>query len=694
MVKLIEKGTPRIKDKDFDANYAKAAEGMSREQLIEAYRALPRNDPFRDFIRDKLVEKVAPPEMTKGQSFVAGATDMMSLGLSDEINGLLAKLGASGDSFSFNGSGSYEGEVGAQREMQRRAQADNPMTYMGGQAAGAIPMVLASAATLPAATTLPGMAGMAAAEGAAQGAVYGGASGEGLSDRLWQAIEQAGIGAATGAVGPYAGRALGATWRTARDAVKNNSTVNKAANSVWQMLEDNNLTMADARKLLAQFGDQGSLADISEGMRVEAAGTAHSNPQAQSTMVDRFGARDAGMEARVEGKLDENFGPYKDPQTIADSVDATKTGANKQLKVLEQYVVDANPVLDEINTQLRTYPKGTPIGDKLLELRRQIIPDQGLPSKDMMDRGHLLQGFKIATRDESEAAYTAGRKEMGRVLKDVSRKANEVLQNSVQDYAEANKAWHGAANVQEQYDFGNKKLLGGDVYPGQANKTWAKLNDFEKEARLQGARAKIEMQTTGKPNPGQRAERILSQNMNDKKVGPMIEARKPGGYQALKGSLEGEQSMRETYDMIAATRGTKTAPVQLAAARRWGKDGAGILPNLVEGAGQAATATAAGGPWFGAASVGAQTAAGTFKYLLSRISNVNPKVVAEAGDILSRMGPEALQSVDTIEKVLKSRGITKSEAAAIAKVVSSGWRSIAPTGQRIIYGPERGGEGR
>lgn len=680
MVRLIEKGTPRLIDKDFEANYDKLAKSMSKRDMMEAYGNLPKDDPFRDYLRDKIVEAAAPPEMTKTQSAIAGGTDMMSLGMSDEINGLIAKLTG----------GNYEGEVGAQRQMQRQAQQDNPWTYAGGQAAGAIPMVLASAATLPAATTLPSMAALGAAEGAGQGAVYGAASGDGLTDRLWQAIEQGMIGGGVGAAGPYAGRVLGKGWQMARDAVKNNSTVNKAANSVWQMLQDNNLTLADARKLLAQFGDQGSLADISEGMRVEAAGTAHSNPAAQTTMSSRFGQRDAGMESRVKGKLDENFGPYKDPQTIADSVDATKTGANKQLKVLEQYVVDSSPVLDEINTQLRTYPRGTPIGDKLLELRAQIMPEQGR----MMERGHLLQGFKIATRDEADAAFTKGRKEMGRVLKEVSKKANEVLQTGVQDYAEANKAWHGAANVQKQYDFGNKELLGGNVYPGQANKTWAELNDLEKEARLQGTRAKIEMQTTGRPNPGQRADRILSQNMNDQKVGPMIEARKPGGYQALKDSLEGEQTMRETNDMVQATRGTKTAPVQLAASRRWGKDGAGILPGLVEGAGQAATAGAAGGLWGAVASIGAQGAAGAFNKLLKSVSNVNPKVVAEAGDILSQMGPEALRSVNTIQNVLISRGATKKEAETLAKVVSSGWRGIVQPGQRIIYGPERGGGDR
>ena len=57
MVKLIEKGTPRLKDKDFEANYDKAAAGMTQADMIDAYRNLPRDDPFRDYLRDKIAAR-------------------------------------------------------------------------------------------------------------------------------------------------------------------------------------------------------------------------------------------------------------------------------------------------------------------------------------------------------------------------------------------------------------------------------------------------------------------------------------------------------------------------------------------------------------------------------------------------------------------------------------------------------------
>ena len=667
------------------------ASKMSHADLVDAYRKTRPGDPWGDFLgtkleqqmpgetagqRDRRIGKGAVSAVSEGNSALAGFADVGNYGLWDEGAAALDSL---------LGRGTYDQALNNRRLQQAELRDTNPKSYTAGEIGGAVPLTAQALLAAPAATTLPGMAAVAAGEGAIQGGAYGFGSGEGTSDRLWKALEQAGIGATIGAAAPYAGRAVGSLYRTGREALMNNSTVRKASNSVWQMLKDNNLTLDDARKMLGKMGIDASLADISPGMQVEAGATAISSPEAQTIMANRYGARDAGMEKRVKGNLDDAFGAFIDPQDISDSVSKTKTGANKQLKVLEQYVIDAQPVLDEIEVQLRNYPEGTPIGSKLLELRRQIIPDQGIPSKDMMDRGHLLQGFKIATRDEADAAYTAGRKEMGRVLKSVSGRANEVLQNSVQDYAEANKAWHGAAKVQEQFDFGQQKLLGENVYPGQSNKTWADLNDFEKEARLQGTRAKIEMKTTGRPNPGQRADRLLSQNMNDQKVGTMLNERKPGSYQKLADALETEQTMRETFDLVDATRGTKTAPLRTAAQNRWGTKG--ILPNLVEATGQAATAGAAGGAGAAVASVAAQGTAAGFRKLLQKITGVNPKVIAKAGDLLSTMGPEALQSVDTIAAVLKARGVAEREAKLIAGAVQQLLQNSAvPTSAALDVG--------
>lgn len=74
------------------------------------------------------------------------------------------------------------------------------------------------------------------------------------------------------------------------------------------------------------------------------------------------------------------------------------------------------------------------------------------------------------------------------------------------------------------------------------------------------------------------------------------------------------------------------------------------------------------------------------------MTGVNSKVVAEAGDILSRMGPEAMRSVQQIETVLKSRGISADQA----KVIANGVQRLIKGSVYVnaTTGPTSGGVGR
>lgn len=166
---------------------------MALPQLMEAYRTLPRDNPMREAVKQRIMELNTGPQMTGTQSFVAGATDALSLGLSDEINGGISMLGG----------GDYNTELAAQRQMMKSAEADNPGAYMGGELAGSLVQGLATggagtfaktARAIPAATRLArigqaaGRVGRAATEAAATGAVYGFNSGEGgFGNRLQNA---------------------------------------------------------------------------------------------------------------------------------------------------------------------------------------------------------------------------------------------------------------------------------------------------------------------------------------------------------------------------------------------------------------------------------------------------------------------------------------------------------------------------
>lgn len=673
--------------------FMKRLEGMTHEQIVEEYRKTKPGDPWGDFLgkkleeqkpgetadqRDKRIGKGKVSAVSNGASALAGFADVGTYGFWDEGAAALDWL---------LGRGTYDQALKNRRQQQAELRDTNPKSYTAGEVAGAVPITaqaLLAGQALPAATTLPGMMAVAAGEGAVQGGLYGFGSGEGASDRLWKALEQAGIGASIGAVAPYAGRLVGSAYRAGREALMNNSTVRKASNSIWQMLQDNGLTLDDARKLLQKMGNDASLGDISPGMQVEAGGTAISSPEAQTIMANRYGARDAGMPNRVGARLDEAFGPFTDPSIIEDSVRATKRSTGPAYRLSEQYVVDSEGAIEAIRRLQRTYGPNSETGQALQRYLSQLLDEHG----NVIGQGNIVHGV----RQEIDAALRRGNLPNSGPFQEVRDALDEALKGQIPGFREADAAWSGAQRVQEAFDYGQREVMSRNTYPGQHARRWDRMTQAERDAARQGVRADLEMSTvSGVPNAGLKAERRLSQNMNDLKVGPMIDEVRPGGFQRLRDGLDAEQTMRETNDLVQATRGSRTAPVGAAAERRWSKGGGGILEGLRDALAQASTAGAAGGPGAAVASAVAQGTAAGFRKLLQRVTGVNPKVIARAGDMLSTMGPDALQSVDTIAAVLKARGIADKEAKLIAGAVQQVIRSSNVPASAAIRG---GGGGR
>lgn len=663
--------TPKVRERTPTDDFVSRVENMTHEQMVEAYRSTKPGDPWGDFLgwaisqqkvgetpaeRDKRIGKGPVSTVPKGYSALSGFSDVSNYGFADEASAALDAL---------LGRRTYEQGLANARLQAREARDTNPKSYTGGQVAGGVPLAAQAALVMPATSSMGGMMLAGAAEGAAQGGLYGFGSGEGAQDRLWQSIEQALIGAGIGGAAPVVGRGIGAAYRAGKNAIQNASTTRKATQSILQMLQDNNIPLDRARAALSRMGGEGTMADISPGMQVEAAGTAAASPAAAEKMSPRFAGRQDRAPARVGALLDDSMGPFKDPQAIADEVTKLKKSAGPAYRAAEEYVIDANPVLAEIEQQLKTYPKGTPIGDELIKWRAQIQPERGR----MLERGHLLHGFKKQIRDAADAAFAGKQSALGTALNAVKKKADEVLKTQIPNFKQADEIWSGAQGVEDAFEYGQQKLLGSDVYPGQHQKMWDDYTPAQKTAARSGTRAKLEMSQSGAPQPGLRLERQLEKNMNDLKVGPMVEEYKPGAYRKLKSDLDNETTWRETNDLIQATRGSRTTPVMLAAQNRWGmKPGAEGLSNAL---GNAATAGAVGGPGAALVSLAAQGAGAGAKGLFNWLKTANPKTIQMAGDMLSRQGPEARGVLQEVIKVLRSNGATKAQADAIARAVTA-----------------------
>lgn len=189
---------------------------MSKDQLMDAYRTLPRDDPRREEVKRILVAGTDVPVMNAAQSAVAGATDAMSFGLSDEINAGIARLTG----------GDYNTELNAQRQMMRNAEGSNPGYYAGGQIAGGLVQAAATGGgslvgatrALPAATRIgrvvqtAGNIAKPAATAGASGAVYGFNSGEGgFDERLQNAKDVGTVSAVMGPIANVAAKTIGKT---------------------------------------------------------------------------------------------------------------------------------------------------------------------------------------------------------------------------------------------------------------------------------------------------------------------------------------------------------------------------------------------------------------------------------------------------------------------------------------------------
>ena len=207
------------------ASYSAADLGnMSKEQLLDAYRNLPRDSAIRRQVKKRLVGMTDVPTMNRAQSAVAGATDALSFGLSDEINaGVTSALGG----------GQYDDLLAANRQQMKMAEESNPGTYALGQVGGGLVQAAATGGgsltggltglvrgnvlgattrAVPAATRLgrvaqgAGNVGKVAATAGASGAVYGFNSGEGgLENRLQNAWD---VGKTSALVAPVASKAI------------------------------------------------------------------------------------------------------------------------------------------------------------------------------------------------------------------------------------------------------------------------------------------------------------------------------------------------------------------------------------------------------------------------------------------------------------------------------------------------------
>lgn len=186
-----------------------APEGVSEQDVLlyaqQNYSA-PQGTPQPAQPTQELPKKDYSGISGASKSFGAGALDMATFGLSDEIKAGIA-AGTLGAYNLFNDTGvsvkeGYTQSLEQLRNEQKQMQEQQGGAYLGGQLAGAL---LPMGAAAKGGMTI----GKGAGIGAVQGALYGAGSGEGgETERLQSAAVGGAFGASGGAGGVLAGRQL------------------------------------------------------------------------------------------------------------------------------------------------------------------------------------------------------------------------------------------------------------------------------------------------------------------------------------------------------------------------------------------------------------------------------------------------------------------------------------------------------
>lgn len=182
----------------------------SRDEMIKALKAQQNVMPSREEMIATLKQLNAPPEITKTQSAVRGATQGATMGFADEISGAAEALWnkAKGDPQEFGNL--YKKYRDESRQNFSAAQKANPGSYTSGEVGATIASALIPGTAIAKGASLANVALKSALLGAATGAGY--SEKEDVADIAKDAAKGAATSAVLGAgakvAAPYAGRAI------------------------------------------------------------------------------------------------------------------------------------------------------------------------------------------------------------------------------------------------------------------------------------------------------------------------------------------------------------------------------------------------------------------------------------------------------------------------------------------------------
>lgn len=442
--------------------------------------------------------------ISKARSFGLGALDMGSMGFSDEI-------GAALRSGAFFSGADYDRELARNRKALENARAANPVTYMGGQAVGAIAPALVSGGVMGGANTIRGLTALGAKTGAVEGALYGFGSGQdGLGNRLQSAAAEgatgAVIGAGLGAAGGAGLKALGKVAPSSK-AVNVSNADRMAARQVNRMIRQSGLSPEEA---IDQISSTNPLAMQNKAMRSKAQGYSIANEGARDQMFD-------AANRNYQLNLDDTMSDYRT------SLDGAPNGFEymKRLQAQQkanarrnygQAASDTNALtpgdgprqealrfLDEVNGVEAAHKSRRKSIDAFEPLRTE--PELG-PDGKVVGRRFVNNPTYDDFESLAATARKMGQKRKDGVIGDYGKNISRAVDAEVPNFQQPRADFAMEQKIQDAFNMGNDAFLDSGK-PKNTNEflyEFNKLSDVEKDAVRQGLYSRIEDSVFGNPS--------------------------------------------------------------------------------------------------------------------------------------------------------------------------------------------------
>ena len=377
------------------------------------------------------------------ESALRGFAQGTTFGLGEEIGAGVGALGAIGTGEGV--SERYKRLRDDQRAQNRLARQRHPVAYTGAEIGGGLATGLATAAPAVAGQTLrqaiPRLAGIGAAEGGTAGLGYSEA--QTVPGIAGDVALGATTGAALGTALPAVGAGLGAAARAVRRPFTAEA---KTARQINKALRDDNLTLADAERKLADNPNL-IVADLGENLQRRLGAIANQPGPTAQRARDILEQRNIDQLDRLQPKFEAALGGQGTLQALKESKSRAREAAGPLYE--EAYASDIRGTARLQDLMSR------PAAKAALKTAWKKAANEGV---DISAPGSNVQIMDYMQRELRDRQQTLApkRADDARIVEGLRKSILAEVDQQVPQFGEARRIWAGEAANQDALEYGAK----------------------------------------------------------------------------------------------------------------------------------------------------------------------------------------------------------------------------------------------